>query len=91
MPQLLNLEGTSVKAMDCLFFTKPSEINKVTPTVAITTADTNGAINIWLDDDMHFRCEAMRYFCSVDKQVYSDVSKVKAWAKKWLSEIKGSD
>lgn len=88
MPQLLNLEGTSIKAMDCLFFTNPSEINKVTPTLAITSADTNGAINIWLDDDMHFRCNAMRNRKSVDKQVYSDVSKAKAWAKKWLSEIK---
>lgn len=90
MPQLLDLEGTSVKKMDCLFFTKPSEINKVTPTTAITAAGSNGAINIWLDEDMHFRCDAMRFMQSIDKQVYSDVNKVKRWAKKWLSEIKGS-
>jgi len=90
MGVLLDLEGTSIKEMQAIFIKKASEITKVTTSAAVTAAGSNGAINIWLDDDMHFRCEAMKFMVTVDKQTYSDVSKVKAWAKKWLSEIKVS-
>lgn len=86
--KLLNLKGTSITEMDCFFIKKVSEISNITPTLAATAADSNGALNIWLDDDMKFRCESMRWLTRVDYQIYSDVALVKQWYKKWIKEIK---
>lgn len=74
--------------MDCFFLKKPIEIKKVTKTLAATAAENNGAINIWIDDDGNFRCESMRFFQSLEKQIYDDINDAKTWARKWLSEIK---
>lgn len=87
MGVLLELQGTSIKEMPVFFISKISEIENITTTQAATAAGSNGAINIWIDDDGHFRCESMRFYSTLDKQVYSDVNKVKQWAKKWLKEI----
>jgi len=83
----MDLEGTGRKETKAVFITKASEIKNITTDVAATAAGARGAISIWLDNDNHFRCEAMRYLVSVDTQIYSDVNKVEAWAKEWLSKI----
>jgi len=90
MITLINLEGTNRKETKAIFIKKAFQVKKITPELAVTSAGDNGAINIWLDDDNHFRCNAMRYLKSVDMQTYSDIHKVKVWAKKWLSEIRVS-
>ena len=87
MVTLINLEGTNRKETKAIIINKAFQVKKITTELAVTAAGDKGAINIWLDDDNHFRCEAMRFFNSVDKQTYSDINKVKLWAKKWLAEI----
>lgn len=87
MVTLNDLEGTNRKETKAIFIRKAFEIKKIKQDLAVTAAGSNGAINIWLDDDNHFRCQAWRYMESMDKQTYSDVNNVKIWAKKWLSAI----
>ena len=84
---LNDLEGTGRKETKAIFINKAFQVKKITTEIAVTAAGDRGAINIWLDNDNRFRCEAMRYLKCVDTQIYSDLNKVKAWAKKWLAEI----
>jgi hypothetical protein len=90
MSILLNdLEGVSIKDTKALFFKKPSDIDVIFHNgYAATAADTNGAINIWKDEDDNIRCEAMRHLVSIDDKVYENLLDVKMWAKKWLAKIK---
>lgn len=88
MGTLNGLEGTSIKEMDCFFIRRVSEVNKVTPTLAATTAGENGALSIWMDDDNHFRCEASKYLINVDKKIFSDIGMVKDWLRLWMKKIR---
>lgn len=88
MGVLKGLKGTTIAEMECEFFSKPSEIKKILESgKAVTTAKDNGAINIWKDDEGFIRCEAMRYYATLDEQRFAKISEVKEWAKKWLLEI----
>jgi len=87
MVTLTGLEGINRKETKAVFINKASEVEKITTDIAVTSAGDKGAINIWLDNDNHFRCNAMRHLKSIDTQIYSDISKVKEWAKLWLSNI----
>jgi len=84
---LNDLEGTGRKETKAIFINKAFQVKKITTEIAVTAAGDRGAINIWLDNDNHFRCEAMSYLQCVDTQIYNDLNMVKAWAKKWLAEI----
>lgn len=87
---LVGLEGKKEQNTECLFFESEEEIQDILfeKYKAATTADVNGAINIWVDDEGYIRCESMRYLSSLEKKKYSRISDVKKWAKKWLEEIK---
>ena len=87
---LTGLEGRKEKFTECMYFESEEQITNILfeNNKAATTADYNGAINIWLDDEGYIRCESMRYLSSLEKKKYSRVSDVKKWAKKWLEKIK---
>ena len=87
---LVGLEGKKEQNTEYLFFESEEEIQDIlfVKNKAATTADNNGAINIWVDDEGYIRCESMRYLSSLEKKKYSRISDVKKWAKKWLEEIK---
>jgi hypothetical protein len=87
MNVLKNLAGTSIKEMPCFFIRSTRGIKKITPTLAATAAGSEGAINIWLDDDMKFRCEAMRFGKTVEGKAFSDVLKTEQWTRKWIKRI----
>ncbi len=86
---LIGLEGTDGREIPHQFIERSSSIKKATMDsgIAYTAAGSNGAINIYQDDDGQIRCQAMRYCRTIDKQKYSKVKDVKVWADKWLKEI----
>ena len=84
---LNNLEGAKNKEMECFFISKSEDISKISFDIAGTAAGDSGAINVWLDDDGHFRCESMAYMRTIEKMAFSDVDKAKKWVKKWLKKI----
>lgn len=85
---LKGLKGTTIIDMECEFFKKTSQIKKILESgKAATTANTNGAINIWKDDEGFIRCESMRHYFILDEQKFTKIIEVKNWAKKWLIEI----
>ena len=89
MGTLRNLKGTSVEEIECEFITKPSEIKDILENgKACTAADSNGAINIWKDDNGLIRCESMAYFRSLDTKEFENIEDVEKWTKKWLRKIK---
>lgn len=86
---LIDLEGCAAKETPCEFFKKPSELKGIfEKKLAATSADYNGAINVYIDDNGKYRCEAMKNLSSVEKQVYNTIDEAEAWSKKWLRKIK---
>lgn len=86
---LVGLEGTSGDVIDAVFIEKSSQIKNsiFNEGKAFTSAGSNGAINIWEDDEGFVRCKAMRYFATIDYQKYSKLKDVKAWTDYWLKNI----
>jgi hypothetical protein len=52
-----------------------------------TTAGDNGAVNIYLDDDLRYRCQAMRRMFVYDNQIFTNKKDVRKWLSKALKEI----
>ncbi len=55
---------------------------------AATTAGSNGAINVWTDDDWAIRCEVQRYQRTLESKTYTNVKSAIKWVDKWLPKIK---
>ena len=88
MITLTGLEGRSEKKINAIFFKNILGVGKLNKDTAVTSAFSNGSINIWIDDEGKFRCESMRYQYSLDKKIYDDIEDVKLWTKYWLKKIK---
>jgi len=58
--------------------------------LAATCAGSNGAINIWQDDEIIY-CEAMRNLKSLEEKEFdsTDIDKVIEWADRWIGKIAG--
>lgn len=85
---LVNLEGVKRKKTKCVFIKDASRIKGLlSRDVAITSADDNGALNIWIDDKGVYRCKSMRYGFILDKKETLDIEEVIQWAEKWIKEI----
>jgi len=85
---LTNLKGLTPNPVTALYFKNISEIGKGFRThKAISSANSNGAINIWKDDNGVYNCESMRYFVRLEHKKFNSLKDVKEWAKKWLIEI----
>lgn len=76
------------KEVDCFLLLSVDEIKFITPKLAATAAGSNGAINIWLNDDLNFECSAYRNLVKIDEAEFSDISKLHIWVRKWLNKIK---
>jgi hypothetical protein len=89
MNMLKDLEGLSVKEIECDFINKPSDIRKLLKAgKAATAADVNGALNIWMDDKGFIRCEAMAFMRSLEKRQFKKFKETEKWIAKWLIKIK---
>ena len=89
MPVLIRLPNVIEKETQCAFFKRPAEIAKILDSgLAATASGSNGAINIWIDRDLRYRCEAYRYNVTVDSKCYTSIKFAKEWAKTWLNKIK---
>ena len=89
MGKLVGLEGTTETERDCLFIEKASEIEVVLRNgYAASSADDNGAINIWVDDEGKYRCVSMRWCVTQESRIYKKISSAINWAEKWLALIK---
>lgn len=88
MPVLNGLEGVKKKETPCKIFNKVGEVKNILKSgEAATTADSNGAINVWVDDDGYYRCESMAWMRTLDKQIYKKMSDVNKWVSIWLKKI----
>lgn len=87
---LKNLEGVSATELEHLFFKSPNEIrlSNLKKRIAYTSAESNGAVNIYLDDDGFLRCERFFYQKCVDKKVFTNMKDVRDWAGSSLIAIK---
>ncbi len=89
MNYLKDLEGVSKKEIPCEFIKKPSAIRKLLKSgKAATIADTNGAINIWRDDEGFIRCNVMAWMISIEKKKYKTFKDAEKWISKWQKKIK---
>ena len=86
---LKNLSGIKKVEIDADVFHFAIEIKEILAKgIAAATADDNGALSIWIDDNGYYRCEAQRYCKTIDSRIYTHLKSVIKWATKWLEEIK---
>lgn len=86
--KLSNLPGTNGREISCLFIDKGIEIDVVLRNgYAATSANNNGCINIWKDDEGNVRCEAARYMRTLESKTYANIKSAIKWADKWVKEI----
>lgn len=85
---LEKLEGTNGKPIEAEYINDASEFYKLEKAKAITTADSNGAINIWIDDDGKIRCNAMRHLSTIDYKITKSRTAARQWLIKWIEKIK---
>lgn len=90
MYELIDLEGISKKQIEAVFITSSNNIKSILEDkkIAATSADRNGAINIWKGDNNLIRCESMRFMIVLDKKIFDNYYEVEKWADKWLKKIK---
>lgn len=88
MGVLKDLSGTERKEIPVLFIKNIEDIQVVLNNgMACTDAGSNGAINIWKDDENKIRCEAMKYMSSVELKIYDKISDAKRWYSRWKTKI----
>jgi hypothetical protein len=89
MATLSDLEGALLKETPALYLFKPDDIEVIILNgYAATTAGSNGAINIWQDDEGQYRCEAMRHLATVEKKRYKKIQQAIGWTNRWMQKIK---
>jgi hypothetical protein len=50
-----------------------------------------GSITIWVDDNKHYRCEAMRYYSTQNSTQPKTLKAVAKWARAWLPWCQDGD
>ncbi len=88
MGQLMDLRGLK-GPIECEMFKSISQVRRIlNKGIAATTADTNGAINIWIGDDGCFHGSLHRYQRTLCEIMSVDFIDVRELCKKWLKQIK---
>lgn len=55
--------------------------------IGATTANSNGALNIWRDDKGKYRCAAYKYCSLLEEQIFETQKELAQWIKTWLPKI----
>ena len=84
---LQHLRGTTGTRQALLVRSVQGIIKGLKSHTAVTAAGPNGAINIWIDDEGLYRCEAMHYLNTIAVLGVKTILPVKMWAKEWLHKI----
>lgn len=87
---LTDLPGALEKETQALLINEASELKVVLRNgFAATSANNNGAINIWKDHDNDtYSCERMKHFVVQDSFYSDDIEMVIKWTEKALEGIK---
>lgn len=83
----IGLAGTRKVRRAEMFRSVAGAIRLLRKRVVATTADDNGAINVWQDRESAYRCEAYRRMVTIDSRKFSNQRKVRAWIVKWQKKI----
>ena len=87
---LSGLEGVSQYNMKACFITheKNWNLNEILKCgFAFTSAGGNGAINVWLNDNMELKGELMRYGVVISSKTFNSVSEAKICILLWMNWI----
>jgi hypothetical protein len=88
MAQLVGLSGLK-GPIDCEFFNSITEVSTILKKgIAATTANTNGAINIWIGDDGLYRGSLKKHQRTLCEIVSVEFVDVRHLCKQWLQRIK---
>ena len=88
MANLVGLKDAKYEVMPCAFIHSLSDLNKLSFELPLTTADSNGAINIWISKDGLINCDVYRYMRTIESKTFKYKKEVRQWFKYWRDEIK---
>lgn len=87
MPTAVGLPGTK-RDLGVVFVRSVAKLPKVMREgKCASTADDNGSISAWIDDEGKYRCEADRHLRTIDEQTFTTFEAVKKWYAEWLKKI----
>lgn len=88
MGKLTDLEGVK-HDLDCEFFASSKEAFSILQKgLAATCADSNGAINVWIDDNNYYRCSLHKNLTTLQSFRSLKWDAVKTLLNQWLKIIK---
>ena len=74
---------------DAVFIKRSTQIGRILRSgYAATTAKSNGAISVWIDDNKVIRTESYRLKVTLDLQSHNNMKSAEQWVKEWLKKIK---
>lgn len=86
--QLKDLKGVRKKLKDAVMFRTVSQLAPILKNgFAATSAGSNGAINIWIDDKGNIHSNSYFYCELQDETTHTSVAKAKVWTSEWLKKI----
>lgn len=87
--ELTDLKGSLVNPKPALFIFKPIDVECIINNgYAATCAGSNGAINVWEDEeDGGYRAESMNNLVLSDEIYVDELEKIQPWLEKWMKLI----
>ena len=89
--ELCGLTNVSDKNVKACFVTDEKDYNLseiLKCGLAFTSAGSNGAFNIWIDDDGELIGERMRYMVTKETRVFNSISEAEQCISEWMDIIK---
>lgn len=89
MSTLINLPGVTGGRIDNVpFFNSVSQAIRLLSTYrACTSAGDHGAVNVYRDDDLRFRCVFHRRCIELDQTIVTTKKDVRRWLAEWYPRV----
>lgn len=89
MPELRGLAGVSARALPCQYVASVDQaVRRVTGRRrAVTAAGSDGAINVWRDDNGRLRSNFCRFRATVAEAEHEDGESLRAWLNVWWPQM----
>lgn len=88
MAVLIGLDGISENERVVGFIDHHSDIQVlINNKMAATASGSNGAINIWEDDNGKIRCEAMVFMHVKSSEIFDNIFMAQVWFDNWMERI----
>ena len=88
---LRGLPNTSEDVNAVRVSSRTKAIESIRLNMPITSSGDRGSINVWIDDDLNWRCEFMRHRITVSRIEPKRKAEIYEWLREWFPEMKSGE